>query len=142
MLTDSYKWDTKKWLNSFLTAIVQVYNCYGYQFCLHFEAFNLGMVPVYMAFIHFMGDDHDTRKFSYSLEIGGNGKKMTRQGVPRSIRDGHAKVCESMGRLIIQQSMALLFSGGNRQELKLKVAGRRVVVLRRLPCRRHIHAVM
>lgn len=102
----------------------QVFNCYGYQFCLHFEAFNLGMAPVYMAFIRFMGDDQDARKFSYSLEVGGNGRKMTWQGVPRSIRDTHTKVRDSMDGLIIQRSMALFFSGGNRQELKLKVAGR------------------
>lgn len=104
--------------------LVQVFNCYGYQFCLHFEAFNLGMAPVYMAFIRFMGDDQDARKFSYSLEVGGNGRKMTWQGVPRSIRDTHTKVRDSMDGLIIQRSMALFFSGGNRQELKLKVAGR------------------
>ncbi|KAG6414648.1 hypothetical protein SASPL_122021 [Salvia splendens] len=106
------------------TWMLTVFNCYGYQFCLHFEALNLGMAPVYMAFIRFMGDDHDARKFSYSLEVGGNGRKMTWQGVPRSIRDSHTKVRDSMDGLIIQRSMALFFSGGSRQELKLKVAGR------------------
>ncbi|KAL0369394.1 UNVERIFIED_CONTAM: E3 ubiquitin-protein ligase SINAT2 [Sesamum angustifolium] len=106
------------------TWMLTVFNCYGYQFCLHFEAFNLGTAPVYMAFIRFMGDDHDARKFSYSLEVGGNGRKMTWQGIPRSIRDSHIKVRDSMDGLIIQRSMALFFSGGNRQELKLKVAGR------------------
>ncbi|KAL8529074.1 hypothetical protein ACS0TY_006514 [Phlomoides rotata] len=106
------------------TWMLTVFNCYGHQFCLHFEAFNLGMAPVYMAFIRFMGDDHDARKFSYSLEVGGNGRKMTWQGVPRSIRDSHIKVRDSMDGLIIQRSMALFFSAGNRQELKLKVAGR------------------
>lgn len=82
------------------------------------------MAPVYMAFIRFMGDDHDARKFSYSLEVGGNGRKMMWQGVPRSIRDSHVKVRDSMDGLIIQRNMALFFSAGNKQELKLKVAGR------------------
>ncbi|KAL0436726.1 UNVERIFIED_CONTAM: E3 ubiquitin-protein ligase SINAT2 [Sesamum radiatum] len=104
------------------TWMLTVFNCYGYQFCLHFEAFNLGTAPVYMAFIRFMGDDHEARKFSYSLEVGANGRKLTWQGVPRSIRDSHTKVRDSMDGLIIQRNMALFFSGGNRQELKLKVA--------------------
>ncbi|KAG6436476.1 hypothetical protein SASPL_101376 [Salvia splendens] len=34
------------------TWMLTVFNCYGYQFCLHFEAFNLGMVPVYMHGVH------------------------------------------------------------------------------------------
>ncbi|KAL6576737.1 E3 ubiquitin-protein ligase sinat2 [Orobanche minor] len=106
------------------TWMLTVFNCYGYQFCLHFEAFNLGMAPVYMAFVRFMGDDHDARKFCYSLEVGSNGRKLTWHGIPRSIRDSHTKVRDSMDGLIIQRNMALFFSGGNRQELKLKVAGR------------------
>ncbi|KAE8726614.1 E3 ubiquitin-protein ligase SINAT2 [Hibiscus syriacus] len=43
-------------------------------FCLHFEAFQLGMAPVYMAFLRFMGDDNEAKKFSYSLEVGANGR--------------------------------------------------------------------
>ncbi|KAK6163737.1 hypothetical protein DH2020_000601 [Rehmannia glutinosa] len=104
--------------------MLTVFNCYGHQFCLHFEAFNLGMAPVFMAFIRFMGDDHDARKFTYSLEVGASGRKMTWQGIPKSIRDSHTKVRDSMDGLIIQRNMALFLSGGNRQELKLKVAGR------------------
>ncbi|KAL2487855.1 E3 ubiquitin-protein ligase [Forsythia ovata] len=106
------------------TWMLTLFNCFGHQFCLHFEAFNLGMAPVYMAFIRFMGEDRDAKKFSYSLEVGGNGRKLTWQGVPRSIRDSHTTVRESMDGLIIQKNMALFFSGGNSQELKLKVAGR------------------
>lgn len=107
-----------------LVVWVQVFNCFGHQFCLHFEAFHLGMAPVYMAFLRFMGDEHDAKKFSYSLEVGGNGRKLTWQGVPRSIRDSHKTVRDSLDGLIIQRNMALFFSGGDRQELKLKVAGR------------------
>ncbi|XP_047309218.1 putative E3 ubiquitin-protein ligase SINAT1 [Impatiens glandulifera] len=106
------------------TWMLTVFNCFGHQFCLHFEAFNLGMAPVYMAFLRFMGDDQDAKKFSYSLEVGANGRKLTWQGVPRSIRDSHKTVRDSLDGLIIQRSLALFFSGGDGQELKLKVAGR------------------
>lgn len=82
------------------------------------------MAPVYMAFLRFMGDEEEARQFSYSLEVGGNGRKLTWQGVPRSIRDSHRKVRDSQDGLIIQRNLALFFSGGDRQELKLKVAGR------------------
>jgi len=81
------------------------------------------MAPVYMAFLRFMGEEYEARKFSYSLEVGGNGRKLTWVGKPRSIRDGHRKVRDSQDGLIIQRSLALYFSGGDRQELKLRVAG-------------------
>ncbi|KAL5563394.1 hypothetical protein UlMin_033732 [Ulmus minor] len=106
------------------TWMLTVFNCFGRQFCLHFEAFQLGMAPVYMAFLRFMGDDEEAKQFSYTLEVGGNGRKLIWQGIPRSIRDSHRKVRDSQDGLIIQRNLALFFSGGNRQELKLKVAGR------------------
>ncbi|KAE8735176.1 E3 ubiquitin-protein ligase SINAT2 [Hibiscus syriacus] len=56
------------------TWMLTVFNCFGRQFCLHFEAFQLGMAPVYMAFLRFMGDDNEAKKFSYSLEVGANGR--------------------------------------------------------------------
>ncbi|KAD3336825.1 hypothetical protein E3N88_32344 [Mikania micrantha] len=102
----------------------QVFSCYGQYFCLHFEAFQLGMAPVYIAFLRFMGDDDEAKNYSYSLEVGGNGRKMTWQGVPRSIRDSHRKVRDSFDGLIIQRNMALFFSGGDRKELKLRVTGK------------------
>lgn len=91
---------------------------------MHFEAFQLGMAPVYMAFLRFMGDEDEAKQFSYSLEVGGNGRKLIWQGIPRSIRDNHRKVRDSQDGLIIQRSLALFFSGSNKEELKLKVAGR------------------
>lgn len=54
----------------------QVFHCFGQYFCLHFEAFQLGMAPVYMAFLRFMGDETDARNYSYSLEVGPNGRKL------------------------------------------------------------------
>uniref|UniRef100_A0A6V7QZ07 RING-type E3 ubiquitin transferase n=1 Tax=Ananas comosus var. bracteatus TaxID=296719 RepID=A0A6V7QZ07_ANACO len=106
------------------TWMLTVFNCFGQHFCLHFEAFLLGMSPVYMAFLRFMGEDDEVKNFSYSLEVGGNVRKLIWQGVPRSIRDGHKKVRDSHDGLIIHRNMALFFSGGNRQELKLRVTGR------------------
>lgn len=111
------------WL-SFSSPVSQVFSCFGQYFCLHFEAFQLGMVPVYIAFLRFMGDDNEAKNYSYSLEIGGNGRKLIWQGVPRSIRDSHKKVRDSYDGLIIHRNMALFFSGGDRKELKLRVTGR------------------
>ncbi|RWV83914.1 hypothetical protein GW17_00054417 [Ensete ventricosum] len=87
-------------------------------------AFLLGMAPVYMAFVRFLGEDSEARHFGYSLEVGGNGRKLTWQGVPRSIRDSHKKVRDSYDGLIIHRTMALFFSGGDLHELKLRITGR------------------
>ena len=82
------------------------------------------MAPVYMAFLRFMGDEAEARNYSYSLEVGGNGRKLIWEGMPRSVRDSHRKVRDSHDGLIIQRNMALFFSGGDRKELKLRVTGR------------------
>ncbi|KAA3454880.1 E3 ubiquitin-protein ligase SINAT5 isoform X2 [Gossypium australe] len=110
--------------NSMYPPIHQVFHSFGQYFCLHFEAFQLGMAPVYMAFLRFMGDEAEARNYSYSLEVGANGRKLTWEGTPRSIRDSHRKVRDSHDGLIIQRNMALFFSGGDRKELKLRVTGR------------------
>ncbi|GFP91664.1 E3 ubiquitin-protein ligase sinat2 [Phtheirospermum japonicum] len=104
--------------------MLTVFNCFGRQFCLHFEAFLLGTTPVYMAFLRFMGEDTEAKKFSYTLEVGSFGRKLAWQGVPRSIRDGHKKVRDSQDGLIIPRNLALFFSPGDGQELKLRVTGR------------------
>ncbi|XP_039134056.1 E3 ubiquitin-protein ligase DIS1-like [Dioscorea cayenensis subsp. rotundata] len=98
----------------------QVFNCFGQHFCLHFDEFLLGVAPVYMAFLRFMDDANEAKNFTYSLEVGGNGRKMIWHGVPRSIRDGHRKVRASYDGLVIHRDMALFFfcfssaaTGGN-----------------------------
>ncbi|KAJ3683793.1 hypothetical protein LUZ60_014020 [Juncus effusus] len=106
------------------TWMLTVFSCFGQYFCLHFEAFQLGEAPVYIAFIRFMGNETEARNYGYTLEVGGNGRKLTWQGVPRSIRDSHKKVRDSLDGLIIQRSIALFFSGGDRKELKLRVTGK------------------
>lgn len=72
------------------------------------------MAPVYMTFLRFMGDEADSRNDSYSLEVGGNGRKLIWEGTPRSIFDSHLKVREGHDGLIIQRNIALFFSGGDR----------------------------
>ncbi|KAI7751701.1 hypothetical protein M8C21_003170 [Ambrosia artemisiifolia] len=105
------------------TWMLTVFNCYGRQFCLHFEAYQLGTAPVYISFLRFMGEDTEAKNFSYTLEVGGYGRKLTWQGVPRSIRDSHQKIRDSQDGLVIPRKLALFFSGGNRKELKLRVIG-------------------
>ncbi|KAK4489691.1 hypothetical protein RD792_000324 [Penstemon davidsonii] len=94
------------------------------QFCLHFEAFLLGTSPVYMAFLRFMGGQNDAEKVCYALEVSAFGRKLIWQGVPRSIRDSHKEVRDSHDGLVIPRSLALYFSGGDDQELKLRIMGR------------------
>lgn len=106
------------------TWMLTVFNCFGRQFCLHFEAFKLGTTPVYIAFLRFMGEDYEAKKFSYTLEVGAYGRKLIWQGVPRSIRDCHRKVRDSQDGLMIPRNLALFFSGGDSQELKLRITGR------------------
>lgn len=106
------------------TWMLTVFYCFGRHFCLHFEAFLLGMAPVYIAFLRFMGDDAEAKNFSYSLEVGAHGRKIVWQGIPRSIRDSHRKVRDSNDGLLIHRNMALFFSGGDRKELKLRITGR------------------
>ncbi|KAG7581832.1 TRAF-like [Arabidopsis suecica] len=109
------------------TWMLTLLDCFGRQFCLYFEAFHLRKTPMYIAFLQFMGDEEEAMSFSYSLEVGGNGRKLTWQGVPRSIRDSHKTVRDSQDGLIITRKLALFFSTDNAttdKELKLKVSGR------------------
>ncbi|KAL3846260.1 hypothetical protein ACJIZ3_003663 [Penstemon smallii] len=106
------------------TWMLTVFNCFGRQFCLHFEAFLLGTSPVYMAFLRFMGGQNDAKRFCYALEVSAFGRKLIWQGVPRSIRDSHKEVRDSHDGLIIPRSLALYFSGGDGQELRLRITGR------------------
>ncbi|URE47998.1 Seven in absentia protein family, partial [Musa troglodytarum] len=83
----------------------------------------LGMAPVYIVFLQFMGDENEAHNYRYSLEVGSNGRKLTWEGIPRSIRDSHQEVRDSHDGLIIQRNLAIFFSG-NKKDLKLRVTGR------------------
>nr|GEY95374.1 hypothetical protein [Tanacetum cinerariifolium] len=74
-----------------------VLNCYGQRFCYHFELFHFGTAPCYIVFLRFMGEDTEAKKFRYSFKVSKNGRDLTWQGVPSSIRDSHHK------KFIIQQ---------------------------------------
>ena len=90
---------------------------------MHFEEFQLGMAPVYIVFLQFMGDENEAHNYRYRLEVGSNGRKLTWEGIPRSIRDSHQEVRDSHDGLIISRNMAIFFSG-NKKDLKLRVTGR------------------
>lgn len=77
-----------------------------------------------MAFVRFLGDEKEAKKFRYNLEVGANNRKLIWQGIPRSIRECHRKTRDSQDGLIIQKNVALYFSGGDRQQLKLRITGR------------------
>ncbi|KAL1204926.1 putative inactive E3 ubiquitin-protein ligase SINAT6 [Cardamine amara subsp. amara] len=108
------------------TKMLTLLDCFGRQFCLYFEAFHLRKTPMYIAFMQFMGDEEEAMSFSYTLEVSGNGRKLTWQGVPRSIRDSHKMVRDSQDGLLITRKLALFFSTDNtaNNELKLKISGR------------------
>ncbi|XP_059627306.1 E3 ubiquitin-protein ligase SINAT2-like [Cornus florida] len=113
-----------------------VFNCFSHHFCLHFEAFRLEKAFVYLAFLRFMGDDDEAKKFSYSLEVGRNGRKLTWQGFPRSIRDSCKTVRESLDGLVIQKNMSFFFFDGDSQKLRVKLAGR--IWKEQLKCNRDV----
>ncbi|CAH2053794.1 unnamed protein product [Thlaspi arvense] len=108
------------------TWMLTLLDCFGRQFCLYLEAFHMRKTPMYVAFMQFMGDEEEAMRFSYTLEVSGNGRKLTWQGVPRSIRDSHKTVRDSQDGLIITRKLALLISTDNNssKELKLKISGR------------------
>ncbi|GJR05456.1 E3 ubiquitin protein ligase SINAT2 [Tanacetum coccineum] len=56
--------------NENTTGMLQVINCYGWQFCLYFEPCLLGEVPCYIAFVLFTGEDSEAQTFKCSLDIG------------------------------------------------------------------------
>jgi E3 ubiquitin-protein ligase SIAH1 len=101
-----------------------VLDAFGCYFCLHFEAFQLGRAPVYMAYLRFMGDETDAAHFTYTLEVGHGDRKMTWQGVPTSIRSSPRAVRDAHDGLVLQRKVALMFSGGEGSDLNLRVTGR------------------
>lgn len=62
-----------------------------------------------LAFLRLMGDDNEAKRFSYSLEVSANGRKLIWQGIPRSIRDSSRKVRESLDGPVIQRNLTLFF---------------------------------
>jgi len=89
------------------TWMQTVFHCFGAYFCLHFEAFQLGKSPIFMAFFFFMGDDNEAKNFIYNIEVRENIRKLIWQGVPRRIWDSHCKVHDSYDGLIIPRNMAI-----------------------------------
>ncbi|KAA8535363.1 hypothetical protein F0562_030366 [Nyssa sinensis] len=82
-------------ISRFLVALGSIFVCI-------LRTFELGMAPIYIVFLRFMGDDNQANNYNYNLEIGVNKCKMIWQGVPRSIGDSHRKVSDNFDGLIIQ----------------------------------------
>jgi E3 ubiquitin-protein ligase SIAH1 len=61
--------------------MLTVFNGYEKHFCLQSEAFQLGTTPVFMGFLRFMGDDNESKKFSYILEVGAAQTYMARNSL-------------------------------------------------------------
>ncbi|KAI3522401.1 hypothetical protein L1887_00142 [Cichorium endivia] len=49
--------------------------------------FNSIIKSLVLAFVRYIGDEVEARSYSYSLEVGGNGRKLIWEGTPRSIRE-------------------------------------------------------
>nr|GEV88295.1 E3 ubiquitin-protein ligase SINAT2-like [Tanacetum cinerariifolium] len=96
---------------------VAVFSCYGVQFCYHLKDFLLGITPCYIAFLRFMGEDIEAKRFNYVLRLVGDDQVLQWQGVPRSLRDNLDKVRDDLDGLVIPRNLASLFSNGNGKEL-------------------------
>ncbi|XP_034703487.1 E3 ubiquitin-protein ligase SINAT3-like [Vitis riparia] len=116
LIEDLYKYQSYKWD---LTII----NCFDKPFCLHAEAFLIGSTPIYMAFLNLIGNQAEIDNYSYSLEIGGNGRKLTFEGIPRSIRESKRSSLESANNLIMLGGMVFSLGGETRMPM-LWVTGR------------------
>ena len=101
----------------------QIINCFDKHFCLHAEAFLIGSTPVYMAFLNLIGNQAEVDNYSYSLEIGGNGQKLTFEGIPRSIKESKRSSLESANNLIVLGGMVFSLGGKTRMPM-LRVTGR------------------
>ena len=76
-----------------------------------------------MAFLSLIGNQAEADNYSYNLEIGGNGSKLTFEGIPRSIRESKRSSLESANSLIVLEGMAFSLGGETRMPM-LRVLGR------------------
>ncbi|XP_034700282.1 E3 ubiquitin-protein ligase SINAT3-like [Vitis riparia] len=75
LIEDLYKYQSYKW-------DVTIINCFDKHCCLHAETFLIGSTPIYMAFLSLIGNQVEADNYSYNLEIGGNGWKLTFEAIP------------------------------------------------------------
>ena len=101
----------------------QIINCYGKYFCVHTEACFQASTPICVVFLSLIGNQAEACNYSCSLEIGGNGRKLTFEGIPRSIRESERWGLESADSLIVLGSMVHSL-GGETREPKLEITGR------------------
>ena len=82
-----------------------------------------GSSQVYIAYMRFMGEPEDAKRFGYRLEVCSSGKSLSWRSIPRSIREPSTRVRESLDGLIIRRDLALFFSDGDKKQLKLAISG-------------------
>ncbi|PWA41770.1 E3 ubiquitin-protein ligase SIN-like, Zinc finger, RING/FYVE/PHD-type [Artemisia annua] len=97
----------------------EVFNCYGCYFCLHFQSLTSCDALGDIMFLWFLGEDEEAKKFSYILEISGNGRTLTYKGVPRSIRISSQEICDDLDGMVFSP----FFWEENEKERKLRVKG-------------------
>ncbi|KAJ9681163.1 hypothetical protein PVL29_020179 [Vitis rotundifolia] len=102
--------------------VVAIINCYGKYFCVHTGAFFTASTPISVVFLSLIGNQAEACNYSYSLEIGGNGRKLTFEGIPRSIRESERSL-ESADSLIVPGGMVHSL-GGEKRQPKLEIRGR------------------
>ncbi|RVW95368.1 E3 ubiquitin-protein ligase SINAT3 [Vitis vinifera] len=109
-------------MNTLAPYIKRIINCYGKYFCVHTEAFFQASTPICVVFLSLTGNHAEACNYSCSLEIGGNGRKLTFEGIPRSIRESERSL-ESADSLIVLGSMVHSL-GGETREPKLEITCR------------------
>ncbi|KAJ9681089.1 hypothetical protein PVL29_020136 [Vitis rotundifolia] len=104
-------------------CIAAIINCYGKYFCVQTEAFFQASTPICVVFLSLIGNQAEACNYSYSLEIGGNGRKLTFEGIPRSIKESERRSLESADSLIVLGSMVHSL-GEEKRQPKLEITGR------------------
>ncbi|KAE8708014.1 E3 ubiquitin-protein ligase SINAT3 [Hibiscus syriacus] len=84
------------------TWMLTVFHCFGQYFCLHFEAFQLGMAPVCMAFLLSWAMRLKLATTVTAKKLGEMVGNSSGKAPPRSIRESHLKVRDGHDGLIIQ----------------------------------------
>lgn len=106
---------------------VQVMCCFGERFCLN--AFARLFSEEVVVTLQFMGEELDAERYTYVLEVTGNDRKLTWEGVPRSLRMSPQEVFGISDCLAFRREHPLLRDG--QGSFRLYVCVRQKTPLRR-----------
>jgi hypothetical protein len=104
-----------------------ILEAHGQQFIVHFEH---KKNKQYAAFVRHVGNPEVSKQFRFNVKISKNGRSMSWEGIPRSIRDEAKSVMDVNDCLVLENNMALFFSeslstgDGNLSDLRLNIQGR------------------